>query len=102
MGRAMVPATVIAAIMAYMLIYGATTLGLTMLMLLSGLDIVTAFSAIVATVNNIGPGLGQVGPASNFGVLTDFQTWVCTLAMLMGRLELLAVMVLFIPEFWRK
>jgi trk system potassium uptake protein TrkH len=85
-----------------MLIYGATTIGLTMLMLLSGLDIVTAFSAVVATVNNIGPGLGQVGPASNFGVLTDFQTWVCTVAMLMGRLELLAVMVLFIPEFWRK
>jgi trk system potassium uptake protein TrkH len=102
MGRAMVPATVIASIMAYMLIYGATTIGLTMLMLLSGLDIVTAFSAGVATVNNIGPGLGQVGPASNFGVLTDFQTWVCTVAMLMGRLELLAVMVLFIPEFWRK
>ena len=102
MGRAMVPATVIASIMAYMLIYGATTIGLTMLMLLSGLDIVTAFSAVVATVNNIGPGLGQVGPASNFGVLTDFQTWVCTVAMLMGRLELLAVMVLFIPEFWRK
>ena len=102
MGRAMVPATVIASIMAYMLIYGATTIGLTMLMLLSGLDIVTAFSAVVATVNNIGPGLGQVGPASNFGVLTDFQIWVCTVAMLMGRLELLAVMVLFIPEFWRK
>jgi trk system potassium uptake protein TrkH len=102
MGRAMVPATVIASIMAYMLIYGATTIGLTMLMLLSGLDIVTAFSAVVATVNNIGPGLGQVGPSGNFGVLTDFQTWVCTVAMLMGRLELLAVMVLFIPEFWRK
>lgn len=102
MGRAMVPATVIASIMAYMLIYGATTIGLTMLMLLSGLDIVTAFSAVVATVNNIGPGLGQVGPSGNFGVLTDFQTWICTVAMLMGRLELLAVMVLFIPEFWRK
>jgi len=102
MGRATIPATVIAAVMAYMLIYGATTIGLTMLLLLSGLDIVTAFSAVVATVNNIGPGLGQVGPAGNFGVLSDFQTWVCTLAMLMGRLELLAVMVLFLPQFWRK
>ena len=102
MGRASVPATVIASVMAYMLIYGATTIGLTMLMLISGLDIVTAFSAVVATVNNIGPGLGRVGPASNFGVLTDFQTWVCTLGMLMGRLELLAVMVLFTPQFWRK
>ena len=102
MGRAPIAATVIASVMAYMLIYGATTIGLTMLMLISGLDIVTAFSAVVATVNNIGPGLGQVGPASNFGVLTDFQTWVCTVAMLMGRLELLAVMVLFAPQFWRK
>jgi len=102
MGRAPIAVTVIASVMAYMLIYGATTIGLTMLMLISGLDIVTAFSAVVATVNNIGPGLGQVGPASNFGVLTDFQTWVCTVAMLMGRLELLAVMVLFVPQFWRK
>ena len=102
MGRANIPATVIAAVMAYMLIYGAITLGLTMLMLLSGLDIITAFSAVVATVNNIGPGLGQVGPASNFGVRNDFQTWVCTGGMLLGRLELLAVMVLFVPQFWRK
>ncbi len=102
MGRATISATVIAAVMAYMLIYGASTIGLTMLMLLSGLDIVTAFSAVVATVNNIGPGLGLVGPASNFGVLSDFQTWVCTVGMLLGRLELLAVIVLFVPQFWRK
>ncbi len=102
MGRATIPATVIASVMAYMLIYGATVLGLTMLMLLTGLDIVTAFSAVVATVNNIGPGLGQVGPSTNFAILNDFQTWVGTVGMLMGRLELLAVIVLFVPEFWRK
>ena len=102
MGRAPISATVIASVMAYMLIYGATILGLTMLMLISGLDILTAFTAVVATVNNIGPGLGQVGPSSSFGVLTDFQTWVCTVGMLMGRLELLGVMVLFLPQFWRK
>ncbi len=102
MGRATIPAAVIASVMAYMLIYGATTLGLTMLMLLSGLDIVTAFSAVVATVNNIGPGLGQVGPSTTFAILNDFQTWIGTVGMLMGRLELLAVIVLFTPEFWRK
>jgi trk system potassium uptake protein TrkH len=102
MGRTTIQASVIAAVMAYMLIYGATTMGLTLLLLLSGLDIVTAFSAVVATVNNIGPGLGQVGPAGNFGVLSDFQTWVCTVGMLLGRLELLTVMVLFLPQFWRK
>jgi trk system potassium uptake protein len=102
LGRTTIPSQVIANVMAYMLIYGATTLGLTMLMLLSGLDIVTAFSAVVATVNNIGPGLGRVGPSTNFGSLSDFQTWVCTFGMLVGRLELIAVMVLFAPEFWRK
>lgn len=102
LGRATIPATVIAAVMAFMLIYGASTIGLTMLMLLSGLDITTAFFAVVATMNNIGIGLGLVGPASNFGVLNDFQTWVCTVAMFLGRLELLAVIVLFVPQFWRK
>jgi len=89
-------------VVAFMLIYIAVLVGLTMLMLLSELDIVTAFSAVVATLNNIGPGLGSVGPAANFGVLNDFQTWICIVAMWMGRLELLAVMVLLAPEFWRK
>jgi len=102
LGSTTLPATVIAAVMAYMLIYGAITIGLTMLMLLSGLDVVTAFSAVVATVNNIGPGLRLVGPSTNFGVLSDFQTWVGTIGMLLGRLELLTVIVLFVPEFWRK
>ena len=75
---------------------------LTFLLLLSGLDVTTAFTAIVACVNNTGPGLNQVGPASNFGVLTEFQIWVCTFAMLIGRLELFSVLVLFTPDFWRK
>lgn len=102
LGRAVMAPQVMASVVAFMLIYIAVLVFLTMLMLLSGLDIVTAFSAVVATLNNIGPGLGLVGPASNFGVLSDFQTWVCTVAMWMGRLELLAVMVLLAPEFWRK
>jgi trk system potassium uptake protein TrkH len=102
LGGNSVPANVLAAVLAYMLIYGASMVGLTMLMLLSGLDLVTAFSAVIACVNNIGPGLGQVGPAGNYGTLTDFQLWVCTFGMLLGRLELLTVLVLFTPEFWRK
>jgi trk system potassium uptake protein TrkH len=89
-------------VIAYMMMYGASLTGLTMLLLFSGLDPVTAFTAVLACVNNIGPGLGEVGPAVNYGGLTDFQTWVCTFAMLLGRLELLAVLVLFTPQFWRK
>jgi trk system potassium uptake protein TrkH len=63
---------------------------------------VTAASAAIACINNTGPGLGQVGPAGNYQGLTDFQTWVCTFAMLLGRLELLSVLVLFTPQFWRR
>ncbi|MDL1862354.1 TrkH family potassium uptake protein [Betaproteobacteria bacterium PRO7] len=100
--NAIVENNVIFAVLAFMLVYGASVIGLTMLLTLSGLDIITAFSAIVACINNMGPGLNQVGPASNYAVLNDFETWVCTFAMLIGRLELMSVLVLFTPAFWRK
>ena len=50
----------------------------------------------------MGPGLGAVGPSSNYTVLTDFQIWVCTLGMLLGRLEILSFMALLSPAFWRR
>ena len=62
----------------------------------------SAFSAVIACINNAGPGRGTVGPASNYQRLTDFQTWVCALAMLLGRLEIFSMLVLFTPTFWRK
>ena len=102
LGGRVVPMSVMTATFGFMLIYGAVIVALTLVMLMTGLDMVTAFSAVIATVNNIGPGLGQVGPASNFGVLTEFQLAVLTFAMLMGRLELLSVLVLFTAQFWRK
>jgi trk system potassium uptake protein TrkH len=86
---------------AFMMIYGATLVSLTMLLVFTGMDVVTAFTAVVACVNNIGPGMGEVGPAGNFGGLTDFQTWVCSFGMLLGRLELLGLLVLFTPQFWK-
>ena len=101
-GGGFVPASVIATIVGFMLIYGASIIGFTLLLLLSGLDLTTAFSAVIVCVNNIGPGLGLVGPASNFGSLNEFQLWVCTAAMLLGRLELMTVLVLFTGHFWRK
>ncbi|MCX7813959.1 MAG: TrkH family potassium uptake protein [Tepidimonas ignava] len=102
LGGQAVPSQVMAAVLGFMLIYGAATMGLTFLLLLSGLDLVTAFSAVVATVNNIGPGLGEVGPAGNYGGLSPFQLWVLSFAMLLGRLELLSVLVLFTRAFWRR
>jgi trk system potassium uptake protein len=97
-----VDGTVISAVLGFMLLYGGTVIGLTMLLLLSDLDLLTSASAVFASVNCMGPGLGGVGPASNFEHLTDYQTWVLTLAMLLGRLELLSFMVLFTVRFWRK
>lgn len=102
LGDAVVDSGVIFSVLAFMLVYGGTVIGLSMLLLLSDLDPVTAFSAVLASVNCMGPGMGAVGPSSNFGVLTDFQLWVCTLAMLLGRLEFLSVMALLAPSFWRR
>ena len=102
LGGAVIPMSVMTAVLGFMLIYGGATMGLSMLLLLSGLDIVTAFSAVIATVNNIGPGLGQVGPSGNYGGLNPFQLGVLSFAMLLGRLELLSVLVLFSSHFWRK
>ncbi len=75
---------------------------LTFALLLSGLDFITAFSAIIASINNMGPGLGTVGPSTNYASLTDFQSWVCALAMILGRLEIFPVLVLCTQAFWRK
>jgi trk system potassium uptake protein TrkH len=99
---AVVENNVIFAVLAFMLMYGTTVIALTFLLTISGLDVISAFSAVVASINNTGPGLNQVGPATNYGALNDFETWICTAAMLLGRLEMMSVFVLFTAAFWRK
>jgi trk system potassium uptake protein TrkH len=89
-------------VIAFMMMYGATLVVLTMVLLFTGLDVVTAFTAVIACVNNIGPGLGEVGPSVNYGGLSDVQTWVLSAGMLLGRIELLSILVLFTPQFWRR
>ncbi len=101
-GGHVVPNQVVFSVLAFLFAWLATLVSMTLLLTLSGLDALTAFSAIVASLNNIGPGLHQVGPAANYAVLSDFQTWVCTATMLLGRLELLTVLVVLTPAFWRK
>jgi len=81
---------------AYVLVFAVMVL----LLMASGLDQVTAFSAVAATLNNLGPGLGDVGP--NFAGINDFSKWVLTLSMLLGRLEIFTVLVLLSPAFWRR
>lgn len=97
-----VPNQVVFAVLAFFFMWVSAMVGMTLILGWSGLDAMTAFSAVVASLNNIGPGLHQVGPATNFAGLTDFQTWVLTFAMLLGRLELFTLLIVFTSLFWRK
>lgn len=102
LGDTPVPAKIIYAVLAFMFIYVASIVSLSFVLSFSGLDVLTAFSAVVACINNTGPGLGQVGPATTYAVLNDFQTTVCSFAMLLGRLELFTLLVVLTPAFWRR
>jgi trk system potassium uptake protein TrkH len=93
---------IIFAVLAFMLIWGGSVIVMTMLLTASGLDIVSAFSAVIVCLCNTGPGLNQVGPMMTYASLNDFQTWICTAAMLVGRLELFTMFIVFTPAFWRK
>jgi trk system potassium uptake protein len=101
-GGQVIPERVINSVLAFIFLYFMTIVGLTFALLLTGFDLVSSFTAIVSSINNTGPGLGVVGPANNYASLTDLQTWICTVAMLLGRLEIFSVLVLFTPVFWRK
>lgn len=68
----------------------------------SGVDLVTSFAAALACIGNIGPGVGSVGPTENYAHLPDLAKWVLSFCMLLGRLEIYTIIILFVPEFWRK
>ncbi len=101
-GGGVVPQNIITAVLAFGFAYMCIIVTLTLVLSFSGLDIISAFSAVVASINNTGPGLNLVGPATTYEILTDFQTWVCTVAMLLGRLEIFTLLVVLTPAFWRK
>ena len=102
LGGTIVPNKIILAVLGFGFLYMVSTIFFTLVLAASGADIVSAFSAAVACFNNTGPGLGLVGPDSNYGVLNDFQLWVCSFAMLLGRLEIFTLLVVLTPAFWRK
>lgn len=102
LGQQVVPNQIVFAVLAFMSLYGASITIMTMLLLATGVDFVTAFSAVIACITNTGPGLNQVGPATTYAAFTDFQIWLCSAAMLLGRLEIFTVLVLFTPAFWRR
>jgi trk system potassium uptake protein len=97
-----IPNRVIYSVLAFVFVYFMTVLLLTFALLATGMDFISAFTATIASVNNCGPGLGQVGPATNYATLSDLQTWICALAMFLGRIEIFTFLILFTRSFWRK
>lgn len=100
-GSAALPGNIIIAVLGFIFLYFMSIVTATFVLILSGLDFMTAFTGVIACINNAGPGLNQVGPATNYAVLSDFQSWVLVFVMLLGRLEVLSLLVLFTPDFWR-
>jgi trk system potassium uptake protein TrkH len=100
LGRHPVSDRVIDAVWGFFAAYVAMFVLMMLLLMLTGNDQVTAFSAVAATINNLGPGLGEV--SANYASLGNFDKWVLCFSMLLGRLEVFTLLVLFMPAFWRK
>jgi len=93
----------ISSIISFVFLYIIIFFIITTLLSISGLDFITAVSGAATSISNVGPGLGgMIGPNGNFSLLPDFSKWILTIGMILGRLELFAIIVLFIPSFWRR
>jgi len=91
-----------ASIISFIFLYLVIFFLITAFLSLSGLDFVTSISGAATSISNVGPGLGStIGPSGNFSTLPEISKWILSLGMILGRLELFAILVLFIPSFWR-
>jgi len=97
-----VPKNIVYAISGFFFLYIAILLIVTFIVCLSGVDLLSSLAAALATVGNIGPGFGLVGPTKNYAHFADPVKWLLSFAMLAGRLELYTVLVLFTPMFWKR
>ena len=94
--------TFMSSIISFIYLYIIIFFTITALLSLSGLDFITSISGAATSISNVGPGLGGIiGPNGNFSLIPDISKWILSLAMILGRLELFAILVLFLPSFWR-
>ena len=99
LGNKALPDRVVEAVWGFFSAYAAVFVICMLLLLAGGMDDITAFTAVAACMNNLGPGLGEV--AANYSSISDFSKWVLVIAMLFGRLEIFTLLVLFTPAFWK-
>jgi trk system potassium uptake protein TrkH len=100
LGKQILPDSVSDAVWGFFAFYVALFVMMMLILIADGMDQVTAFSAVAACMNNLGPGLGEV--SANFANISDLAKYILCLAMLLGRLEIFTLLVLFTPAFWRK
>jgi trk system potassium uptake protein TrkH len=100
LGDKIVEHRVVAAVWGFFALYVASFTIMYLALALTGLDLMTSFSAVAASINNLGPGLGSVG--ANYEALNDPAKWILCFAMLLGRLEIFTLLVLLTPAYWRK
>ncbi|MEJ1353401.1 MAG: TrkH family potassium uptake protein [Candidatus Sedimenticola sp. (ex Thyasira tokunagai)] len=99
-GGKTIPSRVVEAVWGFFALYVASFTFMYLALALTGLDLMTAFSAVAASINNLGPGLATVG--TNYGQLNDPAKWILCFAMMLGRLEIFTLLVLLTPAYWRK
>jgi trk system potassium uptake protein TrkH len=100
LGNRVMENKVIVAVWSFFSVYIMVFLMLMMALMLTGIDFITAYSAVAASINNLGPGLGTV--SAHFGDLNHAAKWLLCLAMLLGRLEVFTLLVILTPAFWRR
>ncbi len=99
-GNKTVPEEVLQNVMSFIFLYLLIFLSGSILLLTQGMDLLSSTSAVAATLGNIGPGFGMVGPTMNYADLTTFTKWVLSIFMILGRLEIYTILVLVMPAFW--
>jgi trk system potassium uptake protein len=102
LGHQTVPQDVMKSVMGFFVLYLCITIIATMAMSALGLDMITSFAAVATTLGNVGPGLGLYHPATTFSEAPALGKWILSFCMLIGRLEIYTILVLLIPEFWKK
>ena len=93
----------IASIISFIYLYILIFFVLASLLTLTGLDFITSISGAASSLSNVGPGLGnEIGPNSNYSGIPDQSKWLLSVGMILGRLEIFAILIIFLPSFWRK
>ena len=102
LGKKIVPLDVINGVIGFFVLYIVLFIIFSILLATLGMDFMSSISAVAATLSNVGPGLGIVGPAQNYEFIPCLGKWLLIFCMILGRLEIYTILVLFTPEFWRK